>query len=249
MPYIKAPQYTKAINPKTGNQEPCYTFSIEFEKTEDDISFITESKEDISLQSLQKTVLENIDWWNNFIKHFLHSSSKFFSKPYTVEQINKITKHTLNGDITTELFPVSVSLLPKTIQILGGIFMVNWEYTTKSVRIDIPDFEESENNIIKINEVPVPIEKNIEENLEELNIDDLSTEINSTDVLHIDSPVKFYEKQRVKEARLKAKLAVYKAQRQMAQYYEKYGNDISDSDNDLETSDDESDNDEEEIQL
>lgn len=251
MPTFRAPQYTKVTNPKTGAQEPCYTFSIEFEQSDEDISFIAESRTDISLQSLQKTVLENVDWWNSFIRYFLQTTSKFFTKPYTVEQINKITKHTLNGTITTEAFPASVTLLPKKIQISGGIFMVNWEYMTESVVINIPDFEEAENNTIELNELPVSKETKIVESLEELNIDEMPEGTNSTDVLQLDSPAKFYEKQRVKEARLKAKLAVYKAQRQMAQYYEKYGNDISDSDNDLETSDDESDEDfdEEEVQL
>jgi hypothetical protein len=63
----------------------------------------------------------------------------------------------------------------------------------------------------------------------------------------LDSPGKFYEKQRVKECRLKAQLAVYKAQRTLAKYYEKYGDDISDSDTDFETSDEESND--EEVQL
>jgi len=67
------------------------------------------------------------------------------------------------------------------------------------------------------------------------------------DALELDSPAKFYDKQRLKEARLKAKLAAYKAQRQMVQYYEKYGDNSSDSD-DLETSDEESEDSEDEVQ-
>jgi hypothetical protein len=248
MPSIKAPQYTKVLNPKTGIQEPCYTFMIDFEKSEQDISFVAESVNDISLQELQKCVLENIDWWNSFIRQFLESTTKFFSKSYTIEQLNKIIKHTLNGTITINTFPVYVSTLPRTIQISGGIFIVNWEYKTESVVIDIPNLEEIENTPIELNELPVSIENHIVENLEELNIDEMPHGNNSTDVLHLDSPSKFYEKQRVKEARLKAKLAVYKAQRQMAQYYDKYGNDISDSDNDIESSDDE-DEFEEEVQF
>jgi hypothetical protein len=58
------------------------------------------------------------------------------------------------------------------------------------------------------------------------------------EILEIESPVKYYDKQRVKEARLKAKLAVYKAQRQIAEYSEKYG-EISDSDTESEYTSDE----------
>ena len=250
MPTFKAPQYTKVLNPKTGIQEPCYTFNIDFDLC-DYLSFVADSQSDISLQSLQKCVLDNVNWWNTFIEEFLQASSKFFSKPYTVTTINKITKHTLNGSIST-VYPINVILLPKSIQIYGGVFTVNWGYTTESM-IDIPDFEDDKNNTIEIPSLPVSNETKIIEGIEELNMDDLPVGNASTDdALELDSPAKFYEKRKVKEARLKAKLAVYKAQRTMAQYYDKYGDDISDSDSDYETSDDGNSGDEsgdEEVQL
>lgn len=243
MPTFKTPQYTKILNPKTHVQEPCYTFNIDFNDS-DYISFVAESQSDISLQSLQKCVLENIIWWNTFIGQFLQTSVKFFSKPYTVESINKIAKHTLNGTSST-IYPVSVVLVPKNIQIYSGNFTVNWEYTTESM-IDFPDVEDDK-SVTEL--VTLPVSNKIIDGIQELNMDDLPVGTSSTDdTLELDSPAKFYEKQRVKEARLKAKLAVYKAQRTMAQYYEKYGDDISDSDSDLETSDGE-DSEEEEIQL
>jgi hypothetical protein len=244
MPNFKAPQYTKVVNPKTGAQEPCYTFNIEF-SVSDYLSFVAESQNDISLQSLQKTVLENLDWWNTFIKQFMEASSKYFTKPYTVDAINKITKHTLDGSKASE-YPVNVVLVPKNIQISGGVFTVNWKYDIEPM-IDIPDAEEDKINTIELTSPPV---SNKIEGVEELNIDEIPAAANSTEELEIDSPAKFYDKQRVKEARLKAKLAVYKAHRQTAQYYEKYGEDISDSDSDFETSDGESsDSEEDEVQL
>jgi hypothetical protein len=243
MPSFKAPQYTKAINPKTGNQEPCYIFQIDYQSSEDGIQFVADNISDITLQNLQKCILENVDWWNIFVEQFLQASSKFFSKKYTVEQINKITQHTLSATTPFE-GTVNVCLLPKSINILGGIFTVNWSYVTKQVVIDIPDFEDDNHNIENL---PVSTENKVVDHLEEFNIDELP--VGTTDeALEIQSPAKFYDKQRVKEYRLKAKLAVYKAQRQMAQYYEKYGNDISDSDTELETSDEDN-SDEEEVQL
>jgi hypothetical protein len=236
MPTFKAPQYTKVVNPKTGAQEPCYTFNIDFNLC-DYLSFVAESQSDLSLQSLQKCVLDNINWWNTFVEDFLQASVKFFAKPYTVATINKITKHTLNGT-PCALYPVNVILVPKSIQISGGVFTVNWGYTTEPM-IDIPDFEDDKNNTIEVPSLPVSNENKLIDGIQELNMDDLPVGTTSTDdALELDSPAKFYEKQRVKEARLKAKLAVYKAQRTMAQYYEKYGDDISDSDSDYETSDD-----------
>jgi hypothetical protein len=251
MPTIKAPQYSKTINPKTGNQEPRYIFPIEFQTNEEQLSYVAESSTEITLQNLQKTVLDNLDWWTSFLQSFLQTTAKLFSKPYTVENINKIAKHTLNpntNNTTSSIFPINVILIPKTIEISGGTFWVNWVYNLEPVIIDIPDLEEeSENNTIEDTTLPVST-KQINTDMEELNLDDLAVDGQSTDeVLEIDSPTKFYDKQRVKEARLKAKLAVYKAQRQIAKYVEKYGNEVSDSDTEYESSDEESED--EEVQL
>jgi len=243
-PQFNAPQYTKVLNPKTGVQDPCYTFQINYDSNNSDyLSFVAENQAAISLQSLQKCVLDNIPWWNTFIESFLQSSTKFFSKPYTVETINKITKHTLNGT-TNNKYPINVILVPKNIQICGGVFTVNWGYNLEPM-IDIPDVEDVIISLPEVDNSPPVLKNKVINDIQELNIDELPIESNNTGTsldtqLEIDSPAKFYEKQRVKEARLRAKLAIYKAQRQTAQYYEKYGNDISDSDNDFETSDEDS---------
>ena len=68
---------------------------------------------------------------------------------------------------------------------------------------------------------------------------------NATDVVEWNHSDRFYDKQKVKEARLKAKLAHYKAERQMRMYYDKYGNEMSDTDVDSE----ESSESEEDVQL
>ena len=215
---FKAPQYAKIANPKTGVLEPCYTFNVEYNNS---LTFVANAHNDISLHMLQKTILDNIQWWNTFIGTFLESSTKFFSKPYTVEAINKITKHTMDTttlSTTQDQFPVNVLLVPKSIQIFGGVFTIHWIYNME--QMIIPDLDN----------LPV------DEKIEELNIDELPVE--NMDILEIDSPAKYYDKQRVKEARLKAKLAVYKAQRQIAEYSEKYG-EISDSDTESEYTSDE----------
>jgi hypothetical protein len=247
MPTFKAPQYTKVTNPRTGAQEPCYTFQADYQANEDGILFVADSQLDITLENLQKCILDNVEWWNTFVKQFLEASAKYFNKPYTVEQINKITRHTLNGSTIDGV--TNIHYLPKTIQISGGVFTVNWSYKAEPVIIDIPDLETG-NHVIEVN--CLPDSNKIIEGLEELNIDELPAGSGSTDVpLELESPAKFYEKQRVKEARLKARLAVYKAQRTMAQYYEKYGDDISDSDSEIDSSDEDSgeDSEEEEVQL
>lgn len=250
-PQFHAPQYTKVLNPKTGVQDPCYTFQINYDSKNEYLSFVAENQADVSIQSLQNCVLDNIPWWNTFIQLFLQSSAKFFSKPYTVETINKITKHTLNGT-TSNKYPINVILVPKYIQICGGVFTLNWGYNFESM-IDIPDVENvTQISLPEVNISPV-LKNKVINDIQELNIDDIPIESNNTGTslgtqLEIDSPAKFYEKQRVKEARLRAKLALYKAERQTAQYYEKYGSNISESDTDFETSDEGTENDSEEVE-
>jgi len=237
MPSIKAPQYSKMLNPKTGTNDPCYTFLIDFAADDMQLSIVVDDNVPIALDTLQKTVLNNVDWWNTFLSTFLHASSKHFSKPYTVEQINKITKHTLTG-IQPTTNPVNIVFIPKNIQITGGVFLVHWEYQCEPVLIDIPVVEES-----------IPDSADTLDGVEELNLNDLPLDKNATDEpLELDSPARFYDKQKVKEARLKAKLAVYKAQHQMSKYYEKYGNEISDSDSETEE-DFSEEEEEEEVQL
>lgn len=229
MPTFKAPQYSKVPNSKTGVPEPCYTFAIFFEKEEPTLSFIAEKKEDICLGSLQNCVVENPVWWNALIQHFLKASAVFFSKPYTPENINKIAKHTLTGT-DTHTYPANVSVYPNTIRIAAGQFVVQWQYTMTPLVIDIPDLEE-EPNTQQHTTLPVTGDSALLKGMEELNMDQLPMDKDSTEELEVESPTKFYDKQRVKEARLKAKLALYKANRQVARYYDKYGvNDISDSD-------------------
>ena len=242
MTTFHAPQYTKVINPKTGVQEPCYTFRIEYNNG-DYLSFIAENKTEVAVQTLQICIENNANWWNTFLQSFLSASSKFFSKPYTVESINKIAKHTL--DCTTDaIYPINVILVPKSIKICGGVFTVEWGYNLEPM-IDIPEL--GPKTTIELSNCP-PVSKE-EHGIQELNMDELSVETSNTDtLLKIDNPTKIYERQRLKEARLKAKLAHYKAQRQMVEYYDKYGIDSSETSTDYETSDDDS-NSEEEIQV
>jgi hypothetical protein len=89
--------------------------------------------------------------------------------------------------------------------------------------IDIPVFEEI---------IPI-IDKNTD--IEEVNLEKLALDSDSTEEIQLQNPNQFYERQKVKEARLKAKLAMYKAQDKMTKYYEKYGNAISDSESEEES--------------
>jgi hypothetical protein len=45
-----------------------------------------------------------------------------------------------------------------------------------------------------------------------------------------ENSARLHDRQKAKEARLKAKIAIYRAQTEMNEYYDKYGTDLSDSD-------------------
>ena len=112
--------------------------------------------------------------------------------------------------------------------------MVKWNTIFTPIVIDIPVADDTEESVPTIPDEDIhPAMQAVEE----LNIADVPLDENTTE-LELDTPTKFYDKQKVKEARLKAKLAMYKAQHQMSAYYDKYGQDLTDSDE--ETSDEES---------
>lgn len=230
MPTFKAPIYSKQVNAK-GQNEPSYTFGVEFAPNEEMLTFVADNTNDISLESLEKCLIENVEWWNTFITLFLQASSKLFSKPYTVNHINKITKHALNGTASNE-FPVNVLVQPVSIQIINGSFLIHWKYICEQIVIDIIQLPDSTENEV------VPDLNKVIDGVEELNIDAVPIDTDATE-LELDNPEKAYERQKVKEARLRAKLAMYKAQNQMTRFYEKYGDEISDSESESDYSDEE----------
>jgi len=230
MPTFQTPKYSKSIHPKTGNAEPCYSFRVEHHESE---KLSTIAEESITLVSLSQTLQENTEWWNKWIATFLEASAKHFSKPYTVQHIHKITKHHLT-QMDDTVFPANVFFYPEMIQIHGGIFGVEWRYDTSPVTIEIPELQEES----------LPVSEATEAVVQEMNLEEVPVDPNATEEsLTLDTPTKFYEKSKVKEARLKAKIAMYRAQHQMNKFYEKYGTEVTDSDTEEESDE------EEEIQL
>jgi len=247
MPTFHPPVYSKHTNTQNGNVESCYTFTIDFSKDEDIITVVADNESSLSASSLQLAITEHHEWWIIFLKNFMQASSKLFVKPYTVEQVNKITKHTFNGTVDTQ-FPSTVLLLPKTITIRGGIFWVKWDYLCEPIMIDIPALPEEESSI-QISSV-LPDLGDVADDVEEFNLDEVPMDKNATDShFEISNSNRFYDKQKVKEAKLKAKLALYKAQSKMRMYYDKYGNEVSDSDSDSNFDSEEESEEEEEVQL
>ena len=216
------------MNLKSGNAEPCYTFIAEHNEVEEKLTIVAE--EPVTLLTLEKTLQENTEWWNKWVSSFLEASAKHFSKPYTVQHIHKITKHQLNHT-EHSTFPANMTFHPQTIRIHGGAFLVEWGYQITPVTIEIPDLPEEEETL--------PVYASIDD-VQEMNLEEVPVDPNTTeDSMMLHTPTKFYEKNKVKEARLKAKIAMYRAQHQMNKYYEKYGTEVTDSDTEEDSEEDE----------
>ena len=68
-----------------------------------------------------------------------------------------------------------------------------------------------------------PLDPSVPVDLEEFPLQEIP--LSSTE-----NSARLHDRQKAKEARLKAKLAIYRAQTEMNEYYDKYGTDLSDSD-------------------
>lgn len=234
MVQFRTPQYIKK-QISTGF-EAYYKFMIDI--TLDECVSYT-SDEGVNTTLLQQCLNENMNWWNTFLQTYLNVSSKHFAKSYTVDAIKKHIKNiiidTTYDNSTTETTSVNVTFIPKEIIIHQGTFIVNWIYILNPLIIDIPDLDEEKSirenvqtEIIDTTHKQLP-EQN-EDVADELHFEELPMNEEGTEDFKAQDMSQYYEKQRVKEAKLRAKLAYYKAQRQVSQYYDKYGKGLSDSD-------------------
>jgi hypothetical protein len=201
------------------------------DESDDSISFLVEESSPLVSSMIASCLEENLSWWEGFLRLFLERSSKFFSKPYTVQQLLPIITHTFVSSETVS-GPSTILLSPKSIQIRGGTFCVCWEHECESLVIDIPvgtlpvDSEISEfsdpTEFAALSELD-PLDPSVPVEMEECSLQEIP--LSSTE-----NAAKLHDRQKAKEARLKAKLAIYRAQTEMNEYYDKYGTDLSDSD-------------------
>lgn len=236
MPSFKKPTYSK-INPKTGANEACYTFEVEYQPNDLPLVCEMDEESDWSVATLEKGLHAHSLWWNQMIQSLLDAHSTIFSKKYTVEHIKKLSKHSIRTSLPDQ-FPLTAFFLPKVFQVIQGYFWITWDATYQPVRIDIPDLEEDV--------VPsLPDDKN---ELCEVSLDmiPMNEKCSTGSVLDRVSFTKSMDRQKVKEAQLKARLAIYKAQLQLRQFFDKYGEEFEESEEDTE---EESSEEEEEIQL
>lgn len=225
-PSIRGPQLIKKPN-QNGVIESCYTFHITKTDTDVTLSVITDDEQAFTV--LSSKIDEQGTWWNDWLAYFLQATAKHFSKPYTVKQIHKITTHTLHGT-KPDTFPASIQLYPTMIEIRGTSFLVHWDYIATPMMIDIPDLCEDDTPMDSGSIEVTGSDQSVSCEIEEINVEKLPMDQTTlTESLVVNDSGRFHDKHKIKEARLKAKIAMYKVQHQMARYYEKYGTEASDS--------------------
>lgn len=218
------PRYlSKRVHPVSQKTEPSYQFVVQSHPTTEDspISFLLEADTTCTVSHLEEVLREEQEWWMSFLQSFLSASVSYFSKPYTVQHLARIVHHLLRHPIPSSSLPQRIVCVPTLLELIGGQLLVHWGHETLPVGIHIPDEEDTSSPAL-----PAPCSE-----MEEWDADAVPEE-QATGIL--EDPAMLLEKQRVKEARLRAKLAVYRAQYQMNRFQNKYGQEVSDSESDSE---------------
>lgn len=213
--------------------EPCYTFAI---LASGPLREPLEIKTPVNQTTLEGQLMSDLgekrEWLVTFITAFLSATEKYFTKKYTVDALLKHLQHTLHIEGSTE-DANQVMFVPTEIIIFQGRFTLTWKANMETLRIAIPDLEETDETNVPMKDIT-----------ELLAIDDLEADLQKgPEEMVMEDSSRHYEKRKVKEARLRARLAQYKAERAMSRYLEKYGTEPSDSEWTSTSSEDESDSD------
>lgn len=235
------PRYLhKWLDEATHVSGPAYQFDVSEQEevdTENGLTFVMEADVPLTVAKIEEVVREEQERWRAFLEQFLRSAGSYFSRPYTVQHLERIIKHREVTSASTEdvSLPRCIRCVPRMLHFSGGKLQIYWVSYESPVGIDLPE-EETIPTIPPVSTMP----KEQRHDLEEWDADSLPEEKDATDTqASLVDPTMLLEKQRVREARLKAKLAVYRAQYEMNRFYDRYGNEVSDSDSEQEEEDEE----------
>lgn len=250
--FSKPRYFAKRVNPLTQKTEPSYQFDVHHNHSDDEtpISIIHDSVSNFTVKVLEEELKDHKKWWEDFLQCFLTATNQYFSRPYTVSHLQRVLQHIChpssiaNESVDQSICPVHIYCVPHILELVGGKLLVHWKYDVSSAKINIPDEEDDGD---KEASVVLPVLKVSDGGLEEWDIESVPEEKNATEDMSFGTvdPAMLLERQRVKEARLKAKLAMYRAQVEMNRFYDKYGNEVSDSEFESEEDVEENEDDEE----
>jgi hypothetical protein len=203
--------FQKPVTAKRG-ADTAYVFRIETDRP------LTAETENVVAACAQNPL-----YLNELLTVFLDSCSTYFKNKTTVANVVKLLKHEVPEPKVQEL-EAPYTLTPTEIVICKGLFYLNWKITGEILQLDFPvDTDE-------------PLETAAATLLRPTDADQIPF-ADTNEVIHIAPQNATFsrtelDRTRVKEAQLRAKLAVYKANRAHLEYVEKYGEEPSDSEDD-----------------
>lgn len=250
------PQYTRVRNAVTGAIEPCYRFVVqggqELSDAVDRTLYPTDTAHLSHILRDQESALRTL------IDEFLRCNSQYFVKQYTTDAIlRSLNAQVAPGtQQCTEDEACIAVFTPSEFTIYNGKIGLIWTVRYEVVRIDIPALDE-EVTVQPANQVthvtgtqeqaqtaPAPVNQVCSpkppvvdateiESVYDIDSDEggdnLAATIAPDSHAFESSSARQYDKRRLKEARLRARLAQYKVERAMSRYIEKYGDEATDS--------------------
>ena len=228
---VNKPAYSKLDN------EPCHTFRIETDQT---LSGVYDaSRPHTPLAFLNEVMTEQPSAILSFLKGFLEATIKYFAKAYTADAVGKLLTHEVRASADDLSAPAQVIFTPVEMLISKGAFRLVWSLTQEPLLIAIPEETPAPKQAAEPPTggadplwVKQPYNFATSGNvlLQSTDADALPMDDSSDTVeLQGSSPRHILDRQRVKEAALRARLAAMKAERAQYEYMEKYGEDVSDS--------------------
>lgn len=234
------PRYQKA--------GPSYLFDVHYDTAEEDeaFTFFLEAHEAFTVERLQEG-LRTEAGWGCFVEAFRIATVTYFTRPVSRERLLGLFRHRFPAQEQQQ--SRILLCLPRRIEHTQGQLWCHWSVET-APPLEIPaesqevqEAEESQESqevqlAVAPNALNAPIALNASmgagtagtagvDGMEEWDMDAVPVSVEST---VLEDPHLLMERQRVKEARLKAKVAIYRAQMEMNRFYEKYGGEVSDSD-------------------
>jgi len=158
---------------------------------------------------------QNPPYLNTLLAAFLESSSTYFKNKTTVPNLLKALKHEVQPTVS-ESITAPYTFTPQDIIVCKGITTLSWSITGEILQLDFPvDTEQEDSGLSATDADQIPF-------------------ADTNEVIHVTPSFNAQtrselDRTRVKEAQLRAKLAVYKANRAHLEYVEKYGQEPSDS--------------------
>jgi hypothetical protein len=215
--------FQKPVTAKRG-ADTAYVFRIETDRP------LTAETENVVAACAQNPL-----YLNELLTVFLDSCSSYFKNKTTVANVVKLLKHEIPSSTSDVSAPYTMT--PTEIVICKGLFYLNWKITGEILQLDFPvDTEELLETAATTLLRPTDADQiPFADTNEVIHIAPQSATFSRTEL----------DRTRVKEAQLRAKLAVYKANRAHLEYVEKYGEEPSDSEDDEEDDDSEDSNDSE----